>query len=116
MITCTKLEEQIKKQLEQKEDMIIFDNLLSQIAKENALKLKDLKSILYHNKSEYYETSGYIDGKRISIQNLINTFKNIIKKIFREIEDSIDYKLSYDEKIKILNLIEFNMRFNNIFI
>ena len=113
------LEEKIKRQLEYTEytdDMIIFDNLLGQIAKENDLLLKDLKSILYQNKSKYYETSGYINGKRISLQNLIGTFKKIIKKIFVEIEKTIDYELSYEEKLKILDIIEFNMRIKNEFI
>ena len=123
MITCTDLEEQIKDQIDQtnqsndeQNDVIIFDNLLLQIANENGLMLKDLKGILYHNKSGYYETSGYISGKRMSLQNLIGTFKKIIKKIFIDIEKSLDYKLTYNEKLKVLHYIEYNMRVNSILI
>ena len=116
MINCTKLENEIRDQLIDKNDYIIFNNILLQIAEENNITLKDIKSILYQNKSKFYETSGYINGKRISLQNLIITFKKLIKRIFQEVENSIDYELTYEEKIKILKYIEYNMRMKSIII
>jgi len=117
MLSCKNLEKQIEDQLElDEDDLIIFDNLLSQIAQENGLELKDLKSILYQKKSKYYETSGYINGKRISLQNLIMTFKKIIKKIFKEVELSMGHPLSYKEKISILQFVEYNMRMEDLLI
>lgn len=97
-------------------DLIIFDQLLKIIADQNNLSVKKIKSILYHNKSVYYGTSGYIDGKRISIQNLSITSKKIFKKIIKQIEKDFQFSLVPEEKIKILKYIEYNLGEQNAFI
>ena len=113
MITYEKLEHQIEQQvkilLQEEDDCIIIDNILTQIATQNNLKIKDLKRLLYQNESYLYGISGYIDGNKISIQNLIITFKRVTKKIFKKIESALDYKLETDEKLKIISYIEYNL-------
>ena len=107
MLTCTKLESQIEYYyLEFLSEVVIFDDILEQIATDNYTTVKELKNILYYNKSKYHGTKGFIDGNRISNSNLSITSKRLFKKIFNNIEKSLDYKLDFEEKMKVLEYIE----------
>ncbi len=110
MINNVVIEKLIEDELKKESDYILFDELLEKIAKDNGIKIKKIKSVLYQNNSKYYETSGYIDGKRVSIQNFILSSKKIFRKIFHQIETNMNCKLSFSEKIKIIMYMEFIMR------
>jgi len=88
MFTYDELEKLIDDHLWGKKEFVIFQQILEKISKETDIPVKELKLMLYHNKSKYYNTTGYINGNKISIQNFIITSKKKIKKIFFQFKQS----------------------------
>jgi len=113
MLKCSQLETDIENIVTDYPDYIIFEDLLDVLSKKYSTNNKVLKRILYKNASKYYYTSGFINGKRISSQNFVITSKRVFTKAFKQIESSLDYELSFEEKNKIINYLEFLMRRND---
>ncbi len=113
MITINELENKIESLLEFNSDFIILEHLLDLISSEEDIPKKELKSLLYQNKSKFYEVIGYIDGKRLSLQNAIFTSKSIVSKIIKKIERVYQEELTFEEKLKVLDFIKYNLEVDN---